>query len=195
MLDDGTGECIVQPAGAEILAGESTTWYGSTPWPTQPPGARLVRSSGHQYRYFEERIYELEQLCVLGQFATHTTDSSHDLKAETAALLAEWKQDQAGLAERFDRDRDGRVSMNEWEQAREEARRTVAERQIERPVQAALNVVRRPESGQLFLIAAFPGGDLAKRYRRRAIMAFVGFAAATYALGWLLQGVFGGAGR
>ena len=195
MLDDGTGECIVQPAGAEILAGESTTWYGSTPWPTQPPGARLVRSSGHQYRYFEERIYELEQLCVLGQFATHTTDSSHDLKAETAALLAEWKQDQAGLAERFDRDRDGRVSMNEWEQAREEARRTVAERQIERPVQAALNVVRRPEGGQLFLIAAFPGGDLAKRYRRRAIMAFVGFAAATYALGWLLQGVFGGAGR
>jgi hypothetical protein len=55
--------------------------------------------------------------------------------------------------------------------------------------------VRRPESGQLFLIAAFPGGDLAKRYRRRAIMAFVGFAAATYGLGWLLQGVFGGAGR
>jgi hypothetical protein len=195
MLDDGTGECIVQPCGAEILTGESTTWYGSTPWPTQAPGAGLVRSQGRQYRYFEERIYELEQLCILGQFATHATDSGYDPQAETTALLAEWKQDQARLAERFDRDRDGRVSLSEWEQAREEAKRTVAERQLERPVRAALNVVRRPDGGQLFLIAAFPEGDVAKKYRRRAVIAFVGFAAATYALGWLLQGVFGGAGR
>ena len=56
LLDDGTGECIVQPAGAEVLTGESTTWYGSTPWPSQPPGAGLLHSQEHRYRYFEERI-------------------------------------------------------------------------------------------------------------------------------------------
>ena len=91
-------------------------------------------------------------------------------------------------------DRDGHVSLSEWEQAREEAKRTVAERQLDRPAQPALNVLSRPDGGQLFLIAAFPEGDIAKRYRRRAVIAFVGFAAAVYALGWLLQGVFGGAG-
>jgi hypothetical protein len=46
----------------------------------------------------------------------------------------------------------------------------------------------------MFLIAAFPEGDVARRYRRRAVIAFCGFAAAVFALGWLLQGVFGGAG-
>jgi hypothetical protein len=175
LLDDGTGQCIVQPGGAEILAGESTTWYGSTPWPTQPPGAGLLRSQQHRYRYFEERIYEHEQLCVLGQFSSHTSAGQRDMQAEVAALLAQWKQDQAQLAERFDSDRDGHVSVGEWEQAREEARRTVATQQLERPSQPALHVLSRPGAGQLFLIAAFPEGDIAKRYRRRAIAAFIGF--------------------
>jgi hypothetical protein len=191
LLDDGTGECIVQPGGAEILTGESTTWYGRTPWPAQAPGSGLFGIQGREYRYFEERIYEHEQVCLLGQFSTHSSAGLGDVQEEVAALLAEWKEDQAQLAERFDADRDGRVSVQEWEHAREEAKRTVAERKLERPALPALNVVRRPDSGQLFLIAAFPEGDIARRYRRRAIIAFVGFIAATWALGWLLQGVFG----
>lgn len=191
LLDDGTGQCIVQPTGAEILTGESTTWYGSTPWPTQAAGAGLLRPQGHRYRYFEERIYEHEQAYVLGQFRTHTSAGQRDLQAEVTALLAEWKQDQAQLAERFDLDSDGSVSLREWEHAREEAKRAVTERNLDRPSQPSLHVVGRPEAGRLFLIAAFPEGAIARRYRRRAIVAFAGFVAATYALGWLLQGVFG----
>ena len=187
LLDDGTGECIVQPAGAEVLTGESTTWYGSTPWPSQPPGAGLLRSQEHRYRYFEERIYEQEQACVLGQFRTHSSAGQRDLQAEAAALLAEWKQDQPSLVERFDRDRDGRVSLAEWEQAREEAKRSVTQRHLERPSRPALHVLGRPDGARLFLIAAFPGSDVAKRFRRRALLAFAGFVAGTCALGWLLQ--------
>jgi hypothetical protein len=191
LLDDGTGQCIVQPSGAEVLTDESTTWYGSTPWPTQAVGAGLLRSQEHAFRYFEERIYEQEQLCILGEFRSHTSTGGTDTEAEVAALLADWKQDQAALAERFDGDRDGRVSMREWERAREEARRSVVERQAERPAVPALHVVDRPDGGQLFLVAAFPEGIVAKRYRRRAMLAFVGFVAATCALGWLLQRVSG----
>jgi len=191
LLDDGTGSCIVQPTGAEILTGESTTWYGSTPWPTQAAGAGLLHTQGHRYRYFEERIYEHEQAYVLGQFRTHTSAGRRDLQAEATALLAEWKQDQAQLAERFDEDGDGKVSLGEWEHARQEAKHAVTRRNLDRPSQPSLHVVGRPDAGRLFLIAAFPEGAIAKRYRRRAIVAFVGFVAATYALGWLLQGVFG----
>jgi hypothetical protein len=191
LLDDGTGQCMVQPTGADILTGESTTWYGSTPWPTQAAGAGLLRPQGHRYRYFEERIYEHEQAYVLGQFRTHTSAGQRDLQAEVTALLAEWKQDQSQLAERFDLDSDGSVSLSEWEHAREEAKRAVTERNLDRPSQPTLHVVGRPEAGRLFLIAAFPEGAIARRYRRRAVVAFVGFVAATYALGWLLQGVFG----
>ncbi len=63
---------------------------------------------------------------VLGQFRdAYLRRAAATGQAEIAALLAEWKQDQAALAERFDRDRDGHVSLGEWEHAREEARRTV----------------------------------------------------------------------
>lgn len=191
LLDDGTGQCIVQPAGAEVLTGETTTWYGSTPWPTQAAGAGLLRPQQHRYRYVEERIYEHEQVCLLGRFRTHSSTGSTDTLAEVTALLAEWKQDQVALVERFDADRDGSVSVAEWEQARAEARRSVAERRAARPAGPALHVLERPDSGQLFLIAAFPERDVARRYKRRAAFAFAGFVLATVALGWLLQEMSG----
>ncbi|MBP9590677.1 MAG: hypothetical protein KBE42_01340 [Steroidobacteraceae bacterium] len=124
---------------------------------------------------------------MLGQFRTHSSTGQRDLQAEAAALLAEWKQDQPALVERFDRDRDGRVSLAEWEQAREEAKHSVTQRHLERPSRPALHVLGRPDGAQLFLIAAFPGSDVAKRFRRRALLAFAGFVAGTFALGWLLQ--------
>lgn len=190
VLDDGTGECIVQPAGAEVLTAETTTWYGDTPWPAAQPG-RGASFGGSEYRYYEERIYEHEQVHVLGQFRTHSGTAHATRDADVAALLAEWKQDQAGLVARFDADGDGRVSLREWEGAREAARRTVSERHLEQPVPAAVHVVSRPESRQLYLIAAYPEQELATRFRRRALLAFMLFGLATCALGWLLQGVFG----
>jgi hypothetical protein len=191
LLDDGTGECIVQPAGAEVLTDESTAWYGATPWPVEAAGASLMRFEERRYRYYEERIYEHEQLCVLGEFGSHTAAAADDRDAAVAALLAEWKSDQAALADRFDADRDGRVSLAEWDAAREEARRTVDERDTERAPESALHTLARPGGGRLFLIAALPEGVVAKRYRRRALVAFAGFVAAAWALGWLLQRAIG----
>jgi hypothetical protein len=189
LLDDGTGECIVQPSGASVLAAETTTWFGHTPWPTQAPGRRTPFGDS-EYRYFEQRIYEHEQVVVLGRFRSHSTAGERDVAAETAALLAGWKQDQAALTERFDADGDGQVSLAEWGHAREEAKRAVTEKHLQEPARAALHVVGRPEDGALFLIGALAGEALAKRYRRRAILAFAGFAAAVYALAWLLQELF-----
>jgi E3 Ubiquitin ligase len=191
LLDDGTGECIVQPDGAEVLTGERTTWYGETPWPTQIPGRVRLRTGDQEYRYTEERIYEHERIYVLGAFHTHDPALERDLEAGISAQLAEWKRDQAALVARFDRDRDGRISLEEWEQAREEARRSVVEEHLDRPATAARHVLGRPDGGRLFVIAAFEEGVLARRYRRRALAAFAGFVAAVYVLGWLLQGMLG----
>jgi len=190
VLDDGTGESIVQPAGAEVLTAETTTWYGDTPWPTLAPGTRSPFGEP-EYRYYEERIYEHEQVHVLGHFRTHSGTANTSRDADVSALLAEWKQDQAALVARFDTDGDGQVSLGEWERAREEARLAVTQRHMEKPVPAAVHTISRPDSRQLFLIAAYPEKELAKRFRRRALIAFVGFGVATYALGWLLQGVSG----
>jgi hypothetical protein len=191
LLNDESGECIVKPEGAEIVTGESLTWYGDTPWPAVVPGRTPLFSGGRDYRYFEERIYEHERLYALGEFTSTRASSEQDRQAQYAALLNEWKQDQAALAERFDQDRDGRVSLAEWEAARAAARQTVDDRRAAEPAHQVRHVLSRPSDGQLFLLAALPPADLARRYRRRALWAFVGFLVGVYALGWLLQGVFG----
>ncbi len=191
LLDDDTGQCIVKPDGAEIVTTETTTWYGHTPWPTTAPGGGPKWFLGERdYRYAEERIYEHERVYALGDFRSSASNAERDLQAEQAALLSEWKQDQAELVRRFDEDRDGRIDLTEWDKAREAARRTVHERQVDQPQRATLHVLCKPE-GQLFLLASLPAADLVKRYRRRALFAFVGFVAAVYALGWLIQEAFG----
>ena len=196
LLDDDTGTCIVKPDGAEIITTETTTWYGDAPWPASGgPGTRnaaqWLMSSGRDYRYAEERIYEHEKIYALGDFRSSATNVERDLQAEQAALLSEWKQDQPALLQRFDANADGRIDLNEWEAAREAARRTVIERTTTaRPTGSTLHALCKPE-GRLFLLAALPPGDLVKRYRRRALWSFIGFMAAVYALGWLIQDTFG----
>jgi hypothetical protein len=53
------------------------------------------------------------------------------------------------------------------------------------------HILCKPDDGALYLLAALPPGDLARRYRRRAAFAFAGFVGAVYALGWLLQRAVG----
>jgi hypothetical protein len=67
------------------------------------------------------------------------------------------------------------------------ARQTVLASSTERAPRANYHMLGRPDEGRLFLVAALPHGDLVSRYRRRALFAFLGFMAAVYALGWLLQ--------
>jgi hypothetical protein len=192
LLDDETGRCIVKPDGAEVVPTESTTWYGDTPWPT-PPGdrSRSFSIGERSYRYTEERIYEHERVYALGDFVSTSSSAERDLQAEAARLITEWKQDQSALLERFDADRDGRIDPVEWEKAREAARRTVYERGATRETRQVQHFLAKPGDGALFLLAALPPGDLVRRYRRRAALAFAGFVAATWALGWLLQNTFG----
>jgi hypothetical protein len=155
--------------------------------PGKGGAADFLRSGSREYRYTEERLYEHERLYALGDFRSTASDAEADVQAQQAALLTEWKQDQAALAERFDADRDGRVGVEEWERAREAARRTVYEARAGQPRRAARHVLCKPDGDQLYLLAAVPPADLARRYRRQAVLWFVGFVAAVYALGWLLQ--------
>ena len=33
ILDDGTGQCLIDPRGAEVFPSATDVWYGSTEWP------------------------------------------------------------------------------------------------------------------------------------------------------------------
>lgn len=190
VLEDETGSCVVYPEGAELRVTESTTWYGDTPWPSAPPGDGLLRPTSRNFRYFEERIYEQEKIYALGEFRTRRRGEAEEREAAMASLLAQWKQDQPALVERFDKDGDGRIDLEEWELARQAAQRTVLESEHAEDRLARLNVLGRPAGGQLFLIATLPQGDLAKSYRRKALWACIGLFVGIYAFGWILQDAF-----
>ena len=76
ILDDGTGQCLIDPRGAEVFPAAKDVWYGSTEWPEVriPDGqgffgklADLLLSGG-RYRYTEYRLQPREPVCALGAF-------------------------------------------------------------------------------------------------------------------------------
>jgi hypothetical protein len=95
--------------------------------------ARWHARCNADYRYYEERIYQDVNVYVLGGFRSSSGSVTGTAMSSCAALLADWKRDPAGLNRRFDADGDGRLSLQEWEHAREQAQRDLDQRALERP--------------------------------------------------------------
>lgn len=179
---DDTGECLVDPRGADVTESARKTWYGSSRWPGGTAKRGLFGMLvGRRYRYQERRI-EAGYLYLLGWFDTlRSTDSR--VSDEVRAVLRQWKQDQATLLGRFDSNGDGRIDENEWAEARQSAHREVVQDRARRSAEPALNCVRAGDSDRHpFLMAARPQPLLSARYRRRALAALAGFSIACAAL-------------
>ncbi|MBI4984293.1 MAG: hypothetical protein HZC24_02800 [Rhodocyclales bacterium] len=148
LLDDGTGECLVDPAGAEILTTRKDCW-----------------TEGNR-RYTEWLLLAREALYVLGRFQTRSCEELELNRDEAVKhLLADWKRNPQELRKRFDLDGNGEVDLREWELARAEARREVEQMQREARQRSDLHLMRMPEDGRLYLISALSPERLARRYR------------------------------
>jgi hypothetical protein len=182
VLDDGTGQCLVDPRGAEVFPDVKNVWYGPDAWPQgrMPDGVGVLgwlvdHMVAGKYRYTEHRLQAREHVCALGEFRSHGGISANNPDDEAAALLHEWKQDQANLLSRFDADHDGKLCAAEWEQARAAARKQVIEGRSSDTRVPSLNVLADPGDGRSFLLAASDGRSLAQRFRHRALAALVMF--------------------
>jgi hypothetical protein len=196
LLDDGTGQCLVDPQGAEVLPHARDVWYGPDPWPEVriPPGEGIFgwivdALFTDRYRYTERRLQPREHLYALGEFRSGGGVSAVDPDDAVAQLLHHWKQDQAKLLARFDTNHDGAIDAGEWERVRAAARAQVlAERGAQAP-QPESHLLAAPGDGRSFLLAAADDTTLARRFRRRALASIAGFVAATAALAWFLGAV------
>lgn len=148
ILDDGTGECLIDPEGAEMLVTKKDTWM---------QGDR---------RYTQWLLIERQRIYALGQFATRgSVDLDLSVAEDVKQLLAEWKTRPAELMQRFDLDRNGQLDLKEWELARAQAKREVLANHRELRASAELNVMHLPDDGRLYLISDMEPDSLAGKYR------------------------------
>lgn len=145
VLDDGSGRCLVDPEGAEILTRHCRRWND---------GKR---------RYVEWTLQEQDRIFVLGNFVTRHPDQGLDVNADVRDQLAEWKQDQAGLLRRFDLNHDGQLDEREWALARRLAQRGVEKKHRELRLQPELHLVQDAPS-QPFLISNHEPDKLLRRF-------------------------------
>lgn len=169
ILDDGSGQCLIDPEGAEVLPVRKDVW-------TQ-----------HDRRYTEWLLLENESLYALGQFHTvGSQDLQLDRAADVKALLAEWKKQPPQLLQRFDLDGNGELDLREWELTRAQARREIDREHREARLQPELHVMRRPDDDRIYVISSLAPDRLARRYRLWAVIHLVIFfgalAGAAYAL-------------
>ncbi len=195
LLDDGTGKCLVDPRGAEVVAHEHTVWYGADEWPQfhVPPGDGPlgkffdVLLSGGRYRYTERRLNTAQMMCALGEFRTSGGLSGEDPEDGVLQLLHDWKSDQAKLLERFDANHDGQIDAAEWEQVRAAARAEVIAKRNVRERAPTVAVLAQPADGRAFLLSDTDQESLARRFQWQAAAGIVGFVACMGALTWIWQ--------
>ena len=206
LLRDETGDCIVDPEGAEVTPGERNVWYGRNRHPgNRPTGAsRSVNGSFTErwglgdllhvsvvrgcYRYTEERIRIGDPLYAIGQFKTLGELDHQRSRSEAAgALLREWKTDQQKLLGRFDADQDGKIDLQEWEQARSAAQAQAARDHAEQLEHQVLHTLRRTRSARRpFLLSTLQQFNLVRRYRFIALASLAGFFAGGIGLVWII---------
>jgi hypothetical protein len=124
LLEDETGRCLVEPAGADIHSRATDHWYGSQRHTPRPQASSRLQLS-RRYRFSEERILPGESVYLLGHFETPRRGPG-DRERLARMLLTQWKTDPARMA-RFDLNGDGEISLEEWEGARQAAQ-SLAER-------------------------------------------------------------------
>lgn len=158
ILDDGSGRCVVDIEGAEILTKHKETWTEG------------------RYRHTEWKLLINDAIYALGEFRT-IGGGSVDLDAnqDMNALLAEWKKDKATLLKRFDLNGDGELDLQEWGLARQAARREVSKLHHEARNDSDVHTLCCPRNGRHYLLSNLDPNKLARRYLLWAVFHVVVF--------------------
>lgn len=173
LLDDGSGSCLVDPEGAEMLV------------------QRREVSERDERRYTLWMLLPHDPVYVLGDFRSlRSLDGAMSESRLLAERLEQWKADQAGLLARFDLDGNREIDLKEWELARQQARQELRQQQAEEAATAGAAELQRvgaPGDGRLFLISDLEPRQIARHFKLWAgwhLLVLLGSAAA---LGRLAQ--------
>ncbi|UVE18644.1 E3 ubiquitin ligase family protein [Pseudomonas sp. LS44] len=189
-LADATGECLINPAGAEVRPMIREVWKGNQRHPRGPAKGGLLGwlSSGKEYRYTEERLHAGQPLYAIGDFCTSGGGRQGlDLAAAQGEVIREWKRDFAGLLQHFDSDGNGQLDEPEWNRLRLAAQLEAEDRHRQRSALPAQNHLAKPAEAQPFILSNAGEDELAQRFYWQAaggaLLCLVGALATAWLLG------------
>jgi hypothetical protein len=158
VLEDDSGTCVVEPAHAQVDAEHHSVWRD---------GDR---------RYTERWIAPGARVYALGQFVSENRAAiGRSARREIGELLAQWKQDPRALRARFDSNRDGELSLEEWQVAQREATAKVQAEHAQINALPATHYLRAPPDRSAFLISDKREGDVTSKARRSAMLRMAWF--------------------
>lgn len=172
LLADDTGECVLDPVGANVIPSLSRSWRGVSARPGGFPQQSRWFAFG-DYRYSEKLVRYGDWLYALGQFQTQTAIRADDESRDVSELLAHWKRDQRELLHRFDADRDGQIDVQEWELARRAAIKQVRADQVERSIQPDLHVLSQTHDRRPFILSTKAERELTRGMRWGGLSAVI----------------------
>jgi hypothetical protein len=184
LVDDDDARCLVGPVRAEITPTTHSCWYGEESRPSGPPPEVTPPFRLGSWRYTERLLDLNAHVSVVGELRSHSEVG--DLDRVIQEKLRLWKQDQAALLARFDRDHDGRIDASEWEAVRSAAAQEARAQVLSADV-ARVSVISQPLNGEPFLIAPLSSAQLVRREKLFAALYFALGIACVVLCAWGLR--------
>ena len=156
-LADATGECLIDPRGAEVHPAYRKVWTGSLRHPLglAPRGWLGLLSSGKRYRYTEERLHAGEPLYAIGDFRTTGGGRNGlDLSLAKREVIRQWEGDYAGLLQRFDSNADGQLDEQEWRRVHLAAQLEAEDRHRQSSAAPEQHQLARPDEALPFVLSS-----------------------------------------
>ena len=179
LLVDDTGQCLINPAGAEVIPTVNLVWYGHSRRPASGParntGGFFQISSGG-YRYTEKRLHADEFLYALGDFVTlGRQQGERHLDRAVSATLKAWKQNPQALLQQFDADNNGEIDLQEWERVRAAARNKVLHDRLHNATTPVVHTLGKPRDGRPFILSVESQRSMSRKFRFKAAASLTGF--------------------
>lgn len=178
-IDDKTGNCVIDPQGADVITEHSRTWYGHSAKPNQEINSNyslLSSLNRRRYRYIEKFIYIHDVIYALGHFQSigggRHVPSNHKMTGE---VIRQWKKNYDWILATFDKDGNGEIDLQEWDQVREAASQEANKRRHDLAKMPAMHILSKTPNKQYpFILSTHSQKTLAKRFRYYATASLLG---------------------
>lgn len=203
LLIDAEGQCVIEPAGAEIFTHRHSEWRKPdkillhTKSERQPAeeNNQLIfvdpakLNSGEKSEYFDEfLLLPGDAIHAMGYFISgQVSHGEPHIKADISQRLTDWKEDSLTLLERFDLDGNQQIDEREWQLARSAARREVLREHNDTQFGGQQHRLLRPTDGRLFLLGTFHPRFIAWRYLIFALLNLATFFGGLWGVGSGIQ--------